>query len=111
VSAVQAELEPRVKAIEFTRQADARMSDPKFLAAFVGEYAFTGQVGRVELSGSTLRLIMPGQPTYDLVPHTLDAFTLKGYTAIRIRFSRDASGAISELISEQPNGVFSAKRR
>lgn len=111
VNAVESELEPRVKPIRFERRADARMSDAQFLADFVGEYEFAGQNTRIELSGTALRMNVPGQPTYDLVPQKLDAFTLKQYSAIRVRFVRDAAGKVTEIVSEQPNGVFSGKRK
>jgi hypothetical protein len=71
--------EATAQPIVFARQADPRLSDPAYLQRLVGTYAGeTGQRGRIELSGTTLTLSLPGQPTYTLVPQVSGRFGIKG---------------------------------
>lgn len=111
ISAVQAQFEPRVKDIVFERRADARMSDPKELAAFVGEYDLMGQNAKIELSGTSLRANLTGQPPFELVPKNIDSFVIKGHGNIRVRFARDVHGSVNEITFDQPQGVFSGRRK
>lgn len=111
VEAVRIALEPRVADIVFAKEADARTKDPAYLAALSGEYDLAGAVIRVDLSAGKLRVTVPGQPTYTLVPKAYDEFELAEAPIFRVRFGRDADDAVSTLTFDQPNGVFEAKRR
>ncbi len=104
-------LEPAVKPILFTRKANAQMSDPKFLAQFLGEYELSGQTVTVALRGEkTLTLTVPGQPTYELEPYKDTEFNLKSLTGFSVRFTME-KGKVSAAVFHQPNGVFTAKRK
>jgi hypothetical protein len=61
--------------------------------------------------GNALRLTLPGEPQYELVPTKGLAFELKGLPHFSVEFTKDASGKISEAVFSQPDGVFHAKRR
>ncbi len=111
VDGLQSALEPQVADIVFKKKLDARMRDPQYLARFVGEYDLPGQAVRIELRGSVLTLNAPGQPQFELTPARLDEFVLKEYSVIRITFTTDAAGAVIEAIFDQPNGIFTAKRK
>ena len=61
--------------------------------------------------GDILRLTVPGQPQYELVPTRGLAFDVKGLPGFSIEFQKSASGKISDAVFNQPNGVFHATRK
>lgn len=108
---VSVPLEPAVQPIIFTRKASAQMSDPKFLAQFIGEYELSGQTVTVTLRGEkTLTLTVPGQPTYELEPYKDTEFNLKSLTGYSVKFTME-KGKATAVVFHQPNGVFTAVRK
>jgi hypothetical protein len=66
----------------------------------------------VSLEGeSTLRLLVPGQPLYELVPTKGLAFDVKGLSGFSVEFKKSDSGQIVEAVVFQPNGTFVAKKK
>ena len=63
------------------------------------------------VTGDTLRLTVPGQLVYELVPRKELSFDVKGLPGFSVDFQMDASGKVSEAVFNQPNGVFHAKRK
>lgn len=109
VASVKAPFEPQLDGIVFTRKADAKMSDPAWLARFTGTYEVPGGSLTIELAGNTLTVNIPGQPQYHLVPQPSGDFVFKEVSLVRARFDEDAQGN-KTLTLYQPNGVFTAKR-
>ena len=58
-----------------------------------------------------LTLKAPGQPLYHLEPSTGRRYIIKEATIVSIEFQKDATGAVSQVQFNQPNGVFIARRR
>lgn len=110
VYALEAQMEPTLEAIVFKKRPSARLFDPAFLKKFTGRYSMLDQVLTVSLKGSSLKLVIPGQPEYDLVPGLDEEFTLKQAQVVSFRFKADAKGEIVALEAIQPNGIFEAKR-
>jgi hypothetical protein len=111
IDRVSLPLEPSVKEILFTRIPPSIMSDPQFLRKFVGDYTLETQVSKISLKGdSAITLYVPGQPVYDLVPYKGTEFNIKGLTGFSVVFTVDKSGAVTEAVFHQPNGIFTAKR-
>lgn len=63
------------------------------------------------LSGDRLSLNLKGLPPFALEPSFEGWFNVKDLAGFRIRFNADAKGQITELVSSQPDGVFTGKRR
>lgn len=110
VESLRAVMEATEEAFVFKRLGDAKLSDPAYLARFAGDYELGGQTCKVAVSGKTLTVTVPGQPTYELEPARNDTFHLKGLTGFSLKFKADESGAVNEAEFVQPNGVFTAKR-
>ncbi len=110
VSALEAQMEPTLEAIVFKKKPSARLFDPAFLKKFTGRYSLLDQVLTVSLKGNSMKLVIPGQPEYDLVPGLDDEFTLKQAKVVSFRFKTDATGEVVALEAIQPNGIFEAKR-
>jgi len=112
ITELLAPMEPSVEDIVFTRVADETMRERAFLEPFVGEYELGETVLAVSLKGDDkLALSVPGQPTYELVPTRGTSFDLKGLSGYWLEFKRDDSGAVKELVLNQPNGTFVAARK
>jgi hypothetical protein len=95
--------------IIFTR-APERISK-EVLQSLTGEYLLAEQTVSVSFAGEALHLTVPGQPQYELVSTKGLSFDIKGLPGFSVDFQKDASGKISEMVFNQPNGVFRAKRK
>jgi len=111
VDAVQTPFEPEVKDIVFTRRPDARLLDPVYLRQFTGQYELVERTVTIELKGRTLTVNLPGQPQYELVPDRGTEFNLKGMSGYSVRFTVHPKDGVTEAVFNQPNGVFTAKRK
>jgi hypothetical protein len=112
INSLSVQLEPSVKEIVFSRIASKAMSEKSFLEKFAGLYDFGGVVATVALKDDqTLTLTVPGQPVYELVPYRGTEFNLKGLPGFSLEFRLDASGRVTEMVSRQPNGSFTAKKK
>jgi CubicO group peptidase (beta-lactamase class C family) len=103
--------ESSVKPIVFARKPDAKLSDPDYLKRFAGDYELAGQTLTVRLKGNVLALEAKGQAIRELVPDRADGFTIKGVSAVNVRFVSDKDGKVTEATLVQPGGVFTAKRK
>ena len=112
IGSVSVPLESNVDNIIFDRVPQRDMKTAAFLQKFVGRYDFNGTEANVFLQGEE-KLIMevPGQPQYELVPYKDTTFNLKGMKGFSVEFVLDNEGKVKELISHQPNGDFTAKRK
>ncbi|NJN63972.1 MAG: serine hydrolase [Acidobacteria bacterium] len=110
VESLVAPFELLLDPIVFQRAPDPRLSDPAYLARFVGAYALGPQTVTMGLRGNVLTASLPGQPTYELVPEENDTFALKGLEGFRVAFDSDAKGVVKGARFLQPNGVFEAAK-
>jgi CubicO group peptidase (beta-lactamase class C family) len=110
IASVSAALEPALNEdIVFTRAPEKLPHDA--LQALTGDYLLHEMIVSVSLAGDILRLTVPGQPQYELVPIKGLSFEVKGMSGFSIDFVKDASGKLSEAVFHQPNGVFHAQRK
>ncbi|MDX2016163.1 MAG: serine hydrolase [Planctomycetota bacterium] len=114
INTLKIRLEAMTPEVEFRRVPEPRLSDAAFTKALAGKYAFTGGTGEVIDSAGALKLVMPGQPTYDLDPLAGPAgevrYAIRGLPGFVIRFVLSAEGNVTGLESRQPNGTFEATR-
>ena len=110
IDRVAAALEPSLgEDIVFTRVPEKLAAD--VLQRVIGDYLLNGQSVNVSLVGAVLRLSVPGQPQYELVPTRGLSFDVKGLPGFNVEFEKNAAGNISEAIFNQPNGVLHATRK
>lgn len=80
------------------------------LSKYVGEYELDGMTVKIYLKGTTLMVLVPGQPDYETVSVGNDTFDLaiaKGYS---VKFTVE-NGSSKAVTFVQPNGNFTAKRK
>ena len=95
--------------IVFTRAPEKVSKD--VLQKLAGDYILSEQPVTFAVVGDVLRLTVPGQPQYELIPRKELSFELKGMPGFSVDFQMDASGKVTEAVFNQPNGVFHAKRK
>ncbi len=112
IESVSASLEPQVKPIVFTKKADSRLMDPAYLQRFTGTYALNSTTSVIiSLRGRSLVADIKGQPSYELVPVRGTRFALKGLPGFFTQFNVPATGPALAVDFDQPNGIFTAKRK
>jgi hypothetical protein len=109
VNKVSVQLEQGVKDIEFTRIPDYMSSDLSF-DKYVGEYDMQGMIVKVSIKNNVLKLLVPGQPEYDLLFKKENNFDIKDLKAYSVTFNFDGD-KVSEVQFNQPNGTFKAKKK
>jgi CubicO group peptidase (beta-lactamase class C family) len=108
---LSAPLQDGVKDIEFTRAIEKVEVEKSKLEKYSGEYEIMGTIAKISIrGGNTLVLSIAGQPDYELIPTGENEFNIKGLDGFSVKFKEDA-GKITELTFNQPNGVFTAKRK
>lgn len=111
VNMLTMELQAGVPDIEFMKEPEVKELKKSELEKYTGEYDFGGATIKVYIIGeNTLKAFIAGQPEYELIPVKEHVFALKGLDGFRFIFNVENGQAI-ELISEQPNGSFKAKRK
>jgi CubicO group peptidase (beta-lactamase class C family) len=107
---ISAALEPSLQEdIVFTRAAEKISLD--VLRTLTGEYVLSGMTATVALAGDSLRLTVPGQPQYELVPTRGLMFDIKGMAGFSAEFKKDETGKVTEAVFHQPNGAVTATRK
>ena len=110
IDRIAATLEPALgEDLVFTRSPEKVAKD--LLQQLAGDYLLADETVTVALVGDVLRLTVPGQPVYELIPRKELSFDVKGLPGFSIDFQMEASGKVREAVFNQPNGVFHAKRK
>jgi len=105
IATVEATFEPNVSPMVFHRKPDAKLSDPKYLAQFTGEYTMGANKVVASLRGSQLVLTVGNQRPYVLEPDIDGWFNLSGLTGFRARLLPD------RIEISQPGGLYTATRK
>ena len=110
IDRIGAMLEPALgEDIMFTRAPENISKD--VLQKLAGDYQLAEQTVSFAVVGDVLRLTVPGQPVYELIPRKELSFDVKGLPGFSVDFQMDPSGKVTEAVFNQPNGVFHAKRK
>jgi len=65
----------------------------------------------VSLRGNVLIADVKGQPQYELIPMRGSRFSLKNVNGFFVEFKADSKGEFSSADLDQPNGIFTLKRK
>jgi hypothetical protein len=105
-------LEPSVDDLVFEKLDPVMEVGGLELQKYVGDYDLAGTTVKVYIRGeSTLMVLVPGQPDYELVPSEPDLFKLKIADGYSVKFDLDTDGVVTKLSFLQPNGVFAAIKK
>lgn len=105
-------LEPTVSNIIFTRTQPVIEKSKEELQQYTGTFILGQMSARFYISGKDiLKLVVPGQPEYELKATGTDAFQLKEVKGYSVKFLRNDSGRIEAVNFIQPNGTFKATKK
>ncbi len=106
------ELETGVDPIIFERALEVKDLSEKELDVYVGVYEMQGVPITVSNKEGSLRMLVPGQPEYTLLPVKQHEFNLKGLDGYKAIFKVGERGEkASAIVSVQPNGSFTIPRK
>lgn len=114
ISTMNVPLEPGLEdPIEFDKLVEEVDVEKDALEKYVGEYDLMGQVViKIYVKEDYLRMFVPGQPEYKLVPIGEHEFKLEQLEGFRAKFTvKDGADKADSLSSIQPNGTFTAQRK
>lgn len=106
IAQISIRAEPTAEPIVFDKQVDAQMKDPSWLAQWVGDYATPIAVLSVVQKGSVLHVVVPGQPTYELVPELGGRFHFDSVPDVVVQFDPDTNN----MLVMQPSTTIEAKK-
>lgn len=107
-------LEPSSAPILFKKMPPEQLRDPSYLKRFAGTYTLSGQEVKVEIRDSILTVVLPGQPSYKLLPGkekpgAFAEFSINGLDGYHVRFDEE-KGRVKRLTFLQPNGTFTGEK-
>jgi CubicO group peptidase (beta-lactamase class C family) len=112
IGSLEAGMEPAVKDIVFTKLPPPYTVTKADLQKYVGDYELNGTVVKIYIQGeTTLMVLVPGQPDYELVPTKKDEFDFKTLPGFSLKFDVNDKNVANSASFIQPNGTFTAKRR
>ncbi len=111
INEIDAAFEPSVKTLVFSRIPKTVVIQTDSLKKFEGEYLIGQLVLKVFLQNNSLRLSVPGQPEYELIPMEENKFSLKDMSGFTITFNRNEKNVVTGMTSNQPNGTFKAVKK
>jgi CubicO group peptidase (beta-lactamase class C family) len=100
--------EPKSGDVVFTKRASGSLSAHTYLKQFTGVYEIYGYVVEIVLNKGVLSALVPGLPSYELVPESKNEFSVKALAGYTVRFVMDQEQKVEEVLLIQPYGAFSA---
>ena len=111
IVSMDSQLEPALKNdIVFAKDQPEIKINPADLKKYEAEYIISGATVKVFVKNDILRMSVPGQPEYELIPSKPDEFKLKGLEGYSVRFDIK-DGSSTAAYSIQPNGTFKMNRK
>ncbi len=103
--------EPKSSPISFRKKMGEKFANTSYLRQYLGAFEIYNLTVEFTLRGNELIAIIPGQPIYELTPVTENEFSVKSMLEYLIRFVKDASGEITEVLLVSPYGAYTATRK
>ena len=97
--------------IVFVRSNNAITLKEGALNNYVGEFLLSGITIKTYIKGSSLYVLVPGQPEYELMPVSNHRFDFKAVKGFSVLFDMDAKDQLAGLTLIQPNGNFRAAKK
>jgi CubicO group peptidase (beta-lactamase class C family) len=100
------------KPIEFKHTPNIIEVDKATLEKYVGDFELFGTIVKIYVKNeSTLYLLVPGQPDYELLATDKHKFSFKALEGFKVEFVESEDKTINEIMLIQPNGTFKAIRK
>jgi CubicO group peptidase (beta-lactamase class C family) len=111
ISGLDGQFEPALKnPILFKKEPKTVAVAETTLQMYIGTYQIQGADVTIALKNGTLRMTVPGQPEYELIPSKEHEFRLKDLEGFNAKFEVK-DGKVTAMYSIQPNGTFKMERK
>ena len=111
VASVAVNFESAVDPILFKRQINRSLFDTNYLSRFVGQFELSGFTLNISVAGTGLKLAIPGEPQYELIPKLDGSFGVKDHSEFVLRFVTDSENHVSAIRIQRPGGTVTAPKR
>lgn len=95
----------------FTKKPKEKQLNKSELGEYEGNFVIMETEIRFYIKENVLRMFVPGQPEYELIPTEKDKFSVKDLAGFGIQFLRNDKGSINAVNLIQPNGTFKAEKK
>jgi CubicO group peptidase (beta-lactamase class C family) len=95
----------------FKRTAKEKPISQSELNKYEGTFTIAGTDIKMYVKENALRMLVPGQPEYEMVSTGKDKFSVKNLNGYSVHFLRDEKGDINAINLIQPNGTFKADKK
>ena len=112
ISGLSSKIEPALDhPLTFKRQPAIISVEKDVLTQYEGDYDIGGMTIKVySKPDGALYMFVKGQPEYTLLPLEEHLFMIKQLEGYKVKFKSPKNGVMTEAISMQPNGNFTASR-
>lgn len=108
IDGIKMQLEQGVAPILFQKRINIKNLD---LNLYAGDFELMGQSIKFYVENNELKLNVPPQPIYTLVPTGEHTFSIKDAEGFTIIFKVEKGKIVNSVTFNQPNGTFTAKKK
>ncbi|MGB0863710.1 MAG: serine hydrolase [Saprospiraceae bacterium] len=108
IEGIKMQLQQGVEAINFEKRINIKNLD---LNLYTGNFELLNQAITFYIENNELKLNVPPQPIYTLVPTGEHTFSIKGADGFTIIFKVEKGKIVNSVTFNQPNGTFTAKKK
>ncbi|KIX19814.1 penicillin-binding protein [Flavobacterium sp. 316] len=109
IESVKLNIETTLDPIIFKRSPLEVAVSTEKLNKYVGSYLLSGVELKISIKNDNLKLFVPGQPEYTLIPIKENEFSIKGLSGYKAVFEEKDNKL--NVVLHQPNGVFTAVKQ
>jgi CubicO group peptidase (beta-lactamase class C family) len=111
IESISIPFETTIKPLEFAYKPRIKALSKDELEKYTGEYELPGIIAKVYLKGTTLFVLVPGQPEYETISIGAHSFKLKSLDGYSLKFEVSEKNEVTAVSFTQPNGTFKAPRK
>jgi CubicO group peptidase (beta-lactamase class C family) len=108
IEGIKMQLQQGVESIHFQKRINIKNLD---LNLYTGNFELMGQSIQFFMENNELKLNVPPQPIYTLVPTGEHTFSIKDAEGFTIIFKVEKGKIVNSVTFNQPNGTFTAKKK
>ncbi len=111
IDTVAIPFEPKSPSIVFQKKRNEKFSNKEYFQKFLGTYEIYNVTVDIVIRDGKLLSIIPGQPVFELIPLADNEFTVKSMLDYSIRFVKDDTGEVAQVMLISPYGAYTACKK
>ena len=102
IESISIPFETSIKPLEFAYKPRTKALSKDELEKYTGEYELPGATAKVYLKGTTLFILVPGQPEYETIALGDHSFKLKSLDGYSLKFEVSGNNEVTTVSFIQP---------